>query len=213
MRNLMGTLLLSAGVPMITAGDEFGRSQRGNNNAYCQDSELSWINWDLTTDDRELIRFVQTVIRLRKRHPTLHRSAFFQGRRIQGTSAKDITWLRPDGKEMTDAEWQQSFARALGMLFVGEAIDERDERGRRLKDDNLLLLLNAHHEEIRFIIPSAPPKARWNVLVDTSYPEGKRLDGRYFYSEGSYPLQSRSLALLVQQKSPPPSGAHHAAPP
>ncbi|WP_303904314.1 glycogen debranching protein GlgX [Thiohalomonas denitrificans] len=196
-RNFLATLFLSQGIPMLVGGDEMGRTQYGNNNAYCQDNEISWVDWELSAEDRELIRFTESMIRLRKHHPTFHRNYFFQGRRIKGAGVKDITWLRPDGGEMTDEEWQQSFARCLGIFFAG-AIEETDAKGQPVKDDNMLLLLNAHHKEIPFKIPSFPPKARWGVVIDTSYEEGKRDDGRYFYSGGEYPLRNRSMVLLVQ---------------
>ncbi len=196
-RNFLATLFFSQGIPMLVGGDEMGRTQYGNNNAYCQDNEISWVDWDLSPEDRELIRFTESMIRLRKDHPTFHRNYFFQGRRIKGAGVKDITWLRPDGGEMTDEEWQQSFARCLGVFFSG-AIEETDAKGQPVEDDNMLLLLNAHHEEIPFKIPAFPAKARWAVIVDTSFEEGKRNDGRYFYSGGEYPLQSRSMVLLAQ---------------
>ena len=199
-RNFLATLFFSQGVPMLLAGDELGRTQRGNNNAYCQDNAISWVNWDLSADDKELHKFVRHLIRLRKRHPSFRRRHFFQGRHIKGADVKDITWLSPNGKEMSDEEWRTSFARCLGLFLAGNAIEEFDEKGRLIKDENLLLLLNADHNDIAFILPSEPAFARWETLVDTSFSNGKRPDGRFYSSRQAYPLQARSLVLLVQQK-------------
>jgi isoamylase len=196
-RNFLAILLLSQGVPMLLAGDETGRTQQGNNNAYCQDNAISWVNWQLTQEDEALLRFVQRVVGLRKRHSAFRRRHFFRGQATQGARVKDITWLSPEGHEMTDNAWNQSLARCLGLLLGGDAIGEVDECGRQVHDDNLLLLLNAHGHDIAFPIPRHPPYARWEVLIDTSYATGKRIDGRYFHSGESYPLKTRSLVLLV----------------
>ncbi len=197
-RNFVTTLLLSQGVPMLLAGDAIGHSLQGNNNAYCQDNEISWLNWDPARVDAELLAFVQRVIALRRDHPVFRRRTFFQGRKIKGAGIKDIVWLKPDGKEMTDQEWDQDFARCLGVILSGEALDEVDERGERLRDDNFLLLMNAHHEEIPFVLSSLPSEAGWLVMLDTSCQTSR--DASTFYRGGdSYPLQARSLALLVQR--------------
>lgn len=200
-RNFLATLLLSQGIPMLLAGDEIGRTQGGNNNAYCQDNEISWVNWNITSEDRELLNFVRHLIRIRKQHPALRRRHYFQGRPIKGSNVKDITWLRPDGLEMTDEEWNQSFARCLGMHLAGDALEEHDERGQRIEDVDLLLLINAHYEPIPFKIPMAATRVRWHTLVDTTYDSGQRADERYFYSAESYPLQGRSLVLLTHTHS------------
>ncbi len=196
-RNLFTTLFLSQGVPMVLAGDEMGRTQRGNNNAYCQDNEVSWVNWDLKPDGRELLVFARQLIRLNKHHAVFRRRYFFQGRRIKGTGVKDIIWLAPEGREMTDEEWQQSSARSLGLFMAGEELDEYDERGRPLRDENFLLLLNAHDDEIAFMLPSYRPDTGWEVVIDTVYPlihpgVPRQPGGQ------PYPLQGRSLALLVE---------------
>ncbi len=202
-RNFLATLLLSQGVPMLTAGDEMGRSQQGNNNAYCQDSELTWIDWTLSKENQELLKFVQRVIKLRKEHPNFRRRYFFQGRDIVGAGVKDITWLRPIGGEMTDKEWYQSFARCLGLFLAGDAIDEHDERGEKISDDNLILLFNAHHEDIPFALPAEPSLARWQVLLDTSYSDGNGAPGRLYHANEKFPLQKRSFVLLKQLISQP----------
>ena len=197
-RNFIATLLLSQGVPMVLAGDELGHSQGGNNNAYCQDNEISWLDWDPAKIDKELLGFARRLIALRKDHPTFRRRSFFQGRRIKGAEIKDIVWLHPDGKEMTDQEWNQEFARSLGVLLSGDAADEIDERGQLIRDSNFVILMNAHHEEIRFTLPARTINAGWVTLVDTSCQTSQKANR--FYSAGdAYPLQSRSLALLVER--------------
>ncbi|MGH9645116.1 MAG: glycogen debranching protein GlgX, partial [Terriglobales bacterium] len=197
-RNIIATLLLSQGVPMLLAGDEIGHTQQGNNNAYCQDNEISWISWDPVQMDTEFLGFVKRLIALRHDHPAFHRRNFFQGRKIKGAEVTDIAWLRPDGQPMTDEEWNQEFARCLGVSLSGEAVDEVDERGQRVRDENFLMLLNAHHEEIPFALPPAAADAGWIALVDTSCQTTRRPDA--FYNGGSsYPLQARSLALLVER--------------
>ena len=207
MRNFFATLLLSQGVPMISMGDELMRTQRGNNNAYCQDNDLSWMNWQLTNGESELLAFVQRLLTIRREHPTFRRRHFFQGREIRGAGVKDLVWLTPKGREMTEDEWGQSFARCLGQFLPGDTIEEDDDRGNRVRDDNFILLLNAHHETIPFRLPTVPIHARYEVLLDTWYPEGARNDGRYFHSGELYPLQGRSLVLLRHQRSAPRSGA------
>lgn len=201
-RNLLATLLFSQGVPMMLSGDEIGRTQRGNNNAYCQDNDLNWLNWDLRPEDRELLDYVRLIIQLRKSHPVFRRQTFFQGRNIVGADAKDVMWLTPHGREMTETEWQQSFARCLGMYLAGDTITERDERGRPIKDTNMLLLLNAHHGDIPFMIPRLPEHARWEVQLDTAFASGLRDDHRNFHSGEPYPLKARSVVLLQHATTP-----------
>jgi isoamylase len=198
-RNFLATLLLSQGVPMLLAGDEVGHTQRGNNNAYCQDNEISWIDWGAANGEKKLIEFVQRVIAQRRNHPVFRRRNFFQGRAIKGVGVKDILWLRPDGKEMSDEEWHQEHARTLGMFLSGEAVDEVDEKARPVKDENFLLVMNAHHEEIPFLLPTVASGMLWIVLIDTSCQTEP--DRNISYEAGTtYPLQARSLALLVQRQ-------------
>jgi glycogen operon protein len=201
-RNLLATLLLSQGVPMLLAGDEICRTQQGNNNAYCQDNEISWVDWNLTQPKRQLLAFVQRMVALRRDHPVFRRRHFFQGRPIHGTGVKDIVWLNPDSREMTDEEWNQHHARCLGVYLAGEGLTETDERGRPITDSNFLVLFNAHHEEIPFSLPQLAGGPRWLVVLDTAYEEGLAWDGVYM-AGASYPLQGRSLALLQQQKVSP----------
>ncbi len=195
-RNLLATLLLSQGVPMILAGDAIGHSQNGNNNAYCQDNEISWINWVLKPEEQALLSFAQFMIALRKNHPVFHRRNFFQGRAIKGIEIKDIQWLRPDGKEMTDEEWKQDSARCLGMFLGGDAPGEIDERAQPVKDESFLVLMNAHHETIPFVLPALSQGEVWLALVDTSCePNGS--PGCRYDAGGAYSLEARSLAVLV----------------
>ena len=196
-RNFLATLFLSQGVPMLVAGDEMGRTQQGNNNAYCQDNPLSWLNWELSEDDRLLQVFVQKLIQLRRRHPVFRRRRYFQGRPIKGADVKDLTWLAPNGDEMSDEEWHQHFARCLGMLSFGQALDEVNERGVPVLDDNFLLLLNSHHEAIPFKLPTTPVNMNWRLSIDTSLETGFA-HGQYYAMGSVFPLQSRSLALFSQ---------------
>jgi glycogen operon protein len=198
-RNFLATLLLSQGVPMLLAGDELGRSQQGNNNAYCQDNEISWVNWDRLGEEKELVAFVRRLIALRQNHPVFRRRNFFQGRSIKGAGVKDILWLRPDGREMTDEEWNQEHARTLGLFLSGSAVDEIDERGQLITDENFVFLMNAHHEEVSFTLPTAASGMMWNCLVDTSF-EHARSPGTVHEPMTTYSLQPRSLALLVERQ-------------
>ena len=197
-RNFLATLFLSQGVPMMLAGDAIGHTQQGNNNAYCQDNEISWLDWSPEHFDSELLAFAQRMIGLRRDHPVFHRRNFFQGRQIRGVGVKDIVWLRPDGQEMSEEEWNQEFARCLGVSLSGEAVDEVDERGQRIQDDNFLLLLNAHYEQISFALPQPPSALGWVAIVDTSCQTTLRPDA-FYTGESSYPLQARSLVLLVER--------------
>jgi glycogen operon protein len=194
-RNLLATLLLSQGVPMLPAGDELGRTQGGNNNAYCQDNEVSWVDWNLDDEKRKLAEFVRRMIGLRRAHPVFRRRDFFQGRPIHGSEVKDIVWLKPDGAEMTNEEWDHEFARSLGVYLAGEALTETDARGRPVRDENFLVLFNAHHEELAFTLPGYGT-GRWLALVDTSYEDGLAPDGT-FEAGANYALKARSLALLA----------------
>jgi isoamylase len=163
-RNFMATLLLSQGVPMILHGDELGRTQGGNNNAYCQDNEVAWVDWE--RPDREFLDFVTRLSRLRREHPAFRRRRFFEGQPVRGTNLEDIAWLRPDGSEMTDADWQAAYAKALGVFLNGNGIREPDAQGRPSRDDSFLLLFNAHWEPVRFTIPGELARD-WQVEIDT----------------------------------------------
>jgi glycogen operon protein len=185
---------------MLYAGDAIGHTQLGNNNAYCQDNEISWLNWTLRPQDRDMLTFVQRMITLRKRHPVFHRRHFFQGRPIKGANVKDVLWLNPSGNEMTEDEWRDPEARCLGMFLAGQGLDESDERGRKVGDENFLILLNAHHEDVAFTLPVFHPGSRWNTWMDTSRDDGLRSADTYD-SGAVYPLQARSLVILMERRN------------
>jgi isoamylase len=195
-RNFLATLFLSQGVPMLLAGDEIGRTQGGNNTAYCQDNEISWLDWKLERPRRELLEFVRLVIELRHAHPVLRRRHFFQGRRIRGSEVKDLAWFRPDGKEMNDEDWNNSETRCFGLRLAGDAIEEFDDRGNRILDDTLLILLNAHHEPVPFTVPAHRRKVRWQVVLDTFAPSIDRKRQHLMRGGEIYDLKERSLVLL-----------------
>ncbi|WP_436843145.1 glycogen debranching protein GlgX [Streptomyces collinus] len=173
-RNLLATLLLSQGIPMLCHGDELGRTQRGNNNAYCQDNEISWVDWELTDEQRALADFTRRLIGLRAGHPVLRRRRFFRGETV--TNAKqplpDLMWLRPDAREMTDRDWQRGDAHSVGVFLNGDAIAERDAHGGRVIDDSFLLLLNGYWEPVDFRLPDCSFGERWTTLIDTADPDG-----------------------------------------
>ena len=198
-RNMLATLFFSQGVPMLLAGDEMGRTQQGSNNAYCQDNEISWVNWALSNDDQAFLAFVQRVITLRREHPVFRRRNFFQGRAIRGSQIKDINWLKPDGQEMSDDEWDHDFAHCLGVYLSGDAMEERDGRGRPIKDDNFLLLFNSHHQGAPFQLPDIGKAGVWQALLDTQSADEPEAE-RKFKGGDIYPLEARSLALLIQRK-------------
>jgi isoamylase len=196
-RNLLATLLFSQGVPMLLAGDEMGRTQQGNNNTYCQDNEINWLAWKLQQRDRDLLEFTQRIISLRKEHPLFRRRYFFKGQPIPGGEVKDIVWLNPDGSETRDTDWNQAIPCCLGMYLAGGTLLETDGRGRHLKDDNLLLLIHAHHEDIAFKLPEFEGHHTWNVLLDTFCTTGTPELSRYKAGQ-DYPVHGRALVLLKQ---------------
>ena len=192
-RAFVATLLLSQGVPMLSHGDEYGRTQNGNNNAYCQDNELAWFNWEWTDLQKEFFEFTRRMIAIRKSQPVTHKRRFFQGRRIRGTGIRDIRWLNNDGNDMTDEEWNTSYIRCMGMLLNGELINEVDEDGDMIKDDILLVLVNSFWESVRFKLPNSELSATWEVLVDTSESQFRHFPLRV---ETEYIIPPRALVLL-----------------
>ncbi|MER8018125.1 glycogen debranching protein GlgX [Streptomyces griseoluteus] len=196
-RNLLATLLLSQGIPMLGHGDELGRTQRGNNNAYCQDNEISWIDWDLTDEQRALADFTRRLIGLRAEHPVLRRRRFFRGEREtrKKQPLPDLIWLRPDAREMTDQDWRRGDAHSVGVFLNGDAIAERDAYGGRVVDDSFLLLLNGFWEPVDFRLPAAAYGERWTTLIDTADPEGVP-DERERKAGTRLRVESRSLILL-----------------
>ncbi len=171
-RNLLTTLMLSQGVPMLLGGDEIGRTQSGNNNAYCQDNETSWLNWEVGATGRDFTNFVRYLIQTMQSNPILRRRNFFTGEAIHGGPTKDVTWIRPDGHEMTDAEWSESENRSIGMLLLGRAADEVDALGRSERGDTLLVLLNAGHSSRSYTLPTIDSPGHWDELLSTLRPIG-----------------------------------------
>jgi isoamylase len=199
-RNFLATLLLSQGVPMLLAGDELGHTQLGNNNAYCQDSPLTWLNWDLTPEQRDLLEFVRGLIRLRKQNPVFRRRHFFQGRPIHGVDVKDLYWLTPAGTEMSDQDWNTGYARCLGIGLPGDQIDETNAQGERIVGDSFLILLNSDHECVSFQLGSRVRDENWKLMFDTSSAD---MTGRILGRLDEYTLQGRSVALLRLQPAMP----------
>jgi isoamylase len=195
-RNLLATLFLSQGVPMLFAGDEFARTQQGNNNAYCQDNPLTWLNWRLGREEQALLAFTRELIRLRASHRVFRRRSFFQNRAIRGEAVRDIVWLDPSGSEMSEQQWRESFARTLGVFLSGRGLNEQNERGQILVDSDFVLLLNAHHEAVEFHLPAQPAGARWLLRFDTTNPEGFEKNALTFHPNAAYMLAGRTLALF-----------------
>ena len=167
-RNLLATLFLSQGTPMLNGGDELGRTQGGNNNAYCQDNETSWYDWDLDDDRRALLEMTKKLIRTRREHPSLHRAKFFKGRRIRGTGVRDIMWLRHDGEDMTDHDWENPATASIGMFLAGKGIDDVDEQGNVIVDDDLFLMINGSDATLEFKLPKLRIGAPWELLFATN---------------------------------------------
>jgi glycogen operon protein len=167
-RNLLATLLLSQGTPMLGGGDEIGRTQGGNNNAYCQDNPISWYDWQLGDEQRALLAFTRKLIRTYRAHPALQRAKFFKGRRIRGADVHDILWFRPDGALMSDDDWQSTATRSLAMFLAGEGVDDVDDDERPIRDDDLMLVLNAGAAPVEFVLPAFPRGTfAWEVVIDT----------------------------------------------
>jgi glycogen operon protein len=179
----------------MVAGDEIGRTQRGNNNAYCHDSELSWLDWELDGEQQDFLNFVAHMIAFRRRHPVFSRRRFLQDNALNAHGLKEIVWLTPEGNEMTETEWNQHFARCLGVYLAGAAIERSDRRGRPVTDNNFMVLFNAHHEEIPFVLPRFLTDKAWWTVLDTSA-EALPFEQRRHEAGGLYPLQGRSLAVL-----------------
>ena len=199
MRNFLTTMLLSQGVPMLVAGDEFGRTQGGNNNAYCQDSEISWIDWNLGEEGAALLAFTRKLIRLRIEHIVFHRGRFFQGAVIPGTDVKDVTWLRADGEEMTERDWADGHAKMLCLLLSGEAgLMHLTARGEEETDDTFLLVVNAAHEEVSQKLPAGQQEDYWQTLIDTARDDPEE-DGERFDPEDEVGLVARSAKLLIRR--------------
>ena len=184
---------------MLLAGDELGRTQRGNNNAYCQDNEISWLDWRTDAEKENFVEFVRRLLCLRREHHVFRRRKFLEGRPIHGEGIKDIVWLNPDGREMSDEEWSQHFARCLGVYLSGADLDEVDDQGNPVQDDDFLLVVNAHHEDISFRLPETAREDDWLCVLDTAFEQGLATDGR-FPPGREYLLQGRSLVLFSRPR-------------
>jgi glycogen operon protein len=194
-RNFLATLFLSQGVPMLSHGDELGRTQLGNNNGYCQDSELTWIDWSRA--DERLSEFVARLAKFRAQHPLFRRRRFFDGRpvrRAKGTPVPDLTWFTPDGREMSEDDWDAGFGRAVGLYLNGEGIRERDARGGRITDDSFLLLFNGHHESLDFTLPPSEYGSAWHAVIDTD--TGDFTEQPPVKTGGKVTVPDRSLLVL-----------------
>ena len=191
-RNLLTTLFLSQGVPMLLAGDELGRTQQGNNNAYCQDNEISWINW--ADADHALLKFTKKLIALRKKHPVLCRRGWFQGRPIKGVGVEDVAWFLPEGTEMTEEHWSHDFAKSLGVFLSGHGIHTPGPKGEAVLDDSFYIMFNAHHEPLDYVLP--PPKyaLQWTQLLNTA--TGQIGEGPAYDPQGTVTVEGRSIVLL-----------------
>ena len=207
-RNFLATLLLSQGVPMLLGGDEYGRTQYGNNNAYCQDDEISWLGWNRDEAAQSLLAYTQKLIALRRDHPVFRRPKFFQGRKIRGSDVKDIMWFNPGGSEIHDDEWNAGFVKCIGMLLSGKTMDVRDEQGEPIVDDTFLLLFNANHEPQRFTLPGRVD-VHWDLIVDTVEEAGFVEPSRQYQAGQSIKLAERSLCVLRFAVGEESSVTHH----
>ncbi|MEZ0052835.1 isoamylase [Mycobacterium sp. MAA66] len=194
-RNILGTLMFSQGTPMISHGDEIGRTQRGNNNVYCQDSDLSWMDWTMCESNADLLEFTRTVVALRRRHPVFRRRRFLEGKPIRsGDQVRDIAWLTPAGHEMTLEDWGSGFGKSITVFLNGDAIPEPNARGERVTDDSFLLCFNAHDQALDFVIPDQGYAEKWTAALDTTDPTGHT---ELVVGAGeTVPLAARSLLVL-----------------
>jgi glycogen operon protein len=193
-RNFLATLLLSQGVPMMLGGDELGRTQHGNNNAYCQDNEISWFDWEHVDDD--LLAYATLLVKLRHDHPVLRRRRFFQGLPILGHPGQvaDIGWFRPDGGEMTDEDWSVGYAKSLGVFLNGDAISDPGPRGEQIADDSFYLILNAHYDELDFTLPVGRWGQLWTEVIRTG--TLGTFQDRVWTAGTPFPVQGRELVVL-----------------
>ncbi|WP_214415450.1 glycogen debranching protein GlgX [Sphaerisporangium fuscum] len=203
-RNFLTTLFVSQGVPMLLHGDELGRTQGGNNNAYCQDNEISWVDWSLVKSEPELLDFVRALARFRREHPVFRRRRFFQGRVPEG-DIRDIVWLTPSGKEMIADDWHSGFGKAMAVFLNGEAISEPGPRGERITDDSFLLLVNAHHENITFSLPGPEFGPGWRTVLDTTDegPGPERYEDDVWEPGSLVAVTSRSMQILRSRERSP----------
>jgi len=195
-RNFLTTLFLSQGVPMLVAGDEIGKTQQGNNNAYCQDNELSWINWD--TADKELLAFTQKLIHFVREHPVFSRRGWFQGETIRGTNTEDIAWFKPGGDRMGEEDWNNGFAKSLAIYLNGKGIRSLGPEGQKIFDDSFYLIFNAHHEYISYKLPPAKYGQQWMKIIDTDNPGSQQ----ELYNAGQeLEVPARSVIVLINKNN------------
>jgi glycogen operon protein len=201
-RALLATLVLSAGVPMVTAGDEMGRTQGGNNNAYCQDNEISWVDWSLLKTEGDLLEFAQSLIAFRAKHPVLRQRAFFLGRPVDESGLKDLAWFTTSGAEMTDEDWWSSSCQTVGMYLAGDAIRTRGPRGERIEDDSFLLILHAGEHTLSFCLPGPPWASSYDIVLDTADGGPVLLDGAKssHRADETLTISGRSVVLLRAQR-------------
>ncbi len=197
-RNVLATLLVSQGTPMLAHGDEMGRTQQGNNNVYCQDSAIAWMDWELAEKNADLVEFTSRAIALRTEHPVFRRRRFFAGRPIRsGEEARDIAWLTPSGEEMTPKDWDSGFGKSLTVFLNGDGIPYKDPRGERVTDDSFLLCFNAHYEDLEFTLPDGGYGAEWTVELDTATATGERAeDDAVVMADTATTVVSRSVLVL-----------------
>jgi glycogen operon protein len=195
-RSMLSTLFLSQGVPMLLSGDEFGNSQGGNNNVYCQDTEISWLHWDKA--DRELLLFTQNLIRFRKEHPVFTRSRWFRGAPIRGVGVEDIAWFLPTGKEMTNEDWKDVQSRAFGVFFNGLGLRCLKENGEKLTDDHFYIMFNAHDQDIEFVLPTDKYGKTWVKMIDT--PEAMMFPNEDRQKRSGDSIIVKGLSVLVLQE-------------
>ena len=195
-RNFLTTLFLSIGVPMLTAGDEIGKTQRGNNNAYCQDNEISWINW--AEADQELLEFTKHVIKIIKEHPVFCRRKWFQGQKISGVGTEDIAWFKTDGSMMSDEDWQTGFAKSLGVFLNGKGIKSPGPNGEKIIDNNFYIVFNASEENLNYKLPEEKYGNDWLKLVDTEEPNTE--DGEVYDPMTEICVHARSMVVLMNQE-------------
>jgi isoamylase len=197
-RNFITTLMLSQGVPMLAHGDELGRTQHGNNNVYAQDNEISWVDWNLSADQQELLEFTAAVIQLRKQHPVLRRRQFFASDAAHGGESElgDIEWFKPDSSAMDDADWNSGFARSLMVFLNGDAIPEPDDKGQRISDAHFLLMFNAHTDPVKFVVPAADFGDNWRVRLDTATGLVDPVDAMTWSAGSSHAVEANSMVVL-----------------
>jgi isoamylase len=203
-RNFLTTLMLSQGVPMLAHGDELGRTQLGNNNVYAQDSELSWIDWDLDTDERALLAYTSSLIQLRKNHPVFRRRRFFVGDAAHGGESElgDIEWFSSDGTLMDESDWSGGFARTLMVFLNGDAIPEPDALGRRITDDHFLMMFNAHSDPVDFCVPPPAYGLDWTVRLASSVTDRSEMDELSWKAGSVHSVESHSVVILSTTSVP-----------